>query len=918
MNRFQLALKALRYPNVIETAMKYNPAFGLLGNGYGGYGAFQGTSGADAVLSEDKFGAALSTQVLIPLANGVNHRKTIIGSAKWEIKRRSDDEPVADSELGDDKHPLATAIHDFQIRSSLKLFEMWELSRVVAGESYVHLIKNKGKKVTGLEWLNPLAIEPQIVNGQISCFRYSPVNTGHYAIVAPQDMVFDRNSNLLNEFEGISPVETALMTANIALSAKRTLLAEFRNNSRMGMAISPVKTTNSANFSISGEMFSKEDIRAIQDALINQTKGAHNSNRAVILPIPATIDMYEMRNLDPVLAALDGIDKDMYAALNVPPALVGDPDQRYQVSPIILQAYLMMVTMELKTIAGYVNLNILPAFDSSNDYYFGFDMKPFEYISDEQLKIREQARQDYQAGGLTFNEYRIKISVDILEGGDVTVDGKFGKDAKEPEPVPAQLQAVSDDPITPDVEATQAEKPNDNLNQDKSARKAMDVDKSIFVSLPLGARDELVSLQRKLKEQLTIGGIEWQEPDTFHVTLCYVESIEDTELDQSIIESGKQLSIRIAHIGQFNNQDGRPLVLFVDHDENLDQLQASIYQQFENNDTVSPYSIPRSWQPHITMAYIPNGQDIPAIDIEPFTLGVDEVAYQKGEYEDYARVSLKSAHNHTHDKLSWQDFQAKYYTPLPQSDDDKQITELKSLANFIRKGTHQKRSFEFKSIQLPLQVSIAQCLENNAIKSALTLIDATIETLSFKAIQAVRVDYELAIEDLIIGARDGSVPKDRFVRNFDRLNKRYGTLAYRDGLADGGVEVDELDDDSLDEIDALASGYRDYVRSFADTLYGDGISDAEAENKPTLWSNKTLLAFYDAGKLSADKNGLYEWARGNTSDSCSDCIRLESQVHRLKDWHKKGWLPNSQSLECKGFACKCTLNRTSGKARGNW
>lgn len=189
-----------------------------------------------------------------------------------------------------------------------------------------------------------------------------------------------------------------------------------------------------------------------------------------------------------------------------------------------------------------------------------------------------------------------------------------------------------------------------------------------------------------------------------------------------------------------------------------------------------------------------------------------------------------------------------------------------------------------------------------------------------KAIQATRLDFEADLEDLIAGARSGDVTRRRFGIILRDLLRKYGLQAYKDGLLDGGIEDDELDDDDTADYLVLLAAQSVYVTGLGDTLYSDGITDAEAAQKPQMWWNKSLRPFYDAGRLSADKNGLYEFAGDDGEESCSTCSRLKGQRHRLKDWVRRQLRPgvDTNSFECKGFQCKHILVKTEGRARGRF
>ena len=170
--------------------------------------------------------------------------------------------------------------------------------------------------------------------------------------------------------------------------------------------------------------------------------------------------------------------------------------------------------------------------------------------------------------------------------------------------------------------------------------------------------------------------------------------------------------------------------------------------------------------------------------------------------------------------------------------------------------------------------------------------------------------------DLVHGALDDGVARRRAGTVLRGLVARHGRTAYADGLKAGGVE-DGLSDEDLARAAVLVAEQSGYVTSFLDEVYGKGLTDAEVEQRAALWVNKSLQTFYDAGVLSADASGLYEWRLGD-AEHCADCLRMAGQKHRLREYHEKGILPKADTLACRGFNCACSLTRTRGRAKGNW
>ncbi len=192
---------------------------------------------------------------------------------------------------------------------------------------------------------------------------------------------------------------------------------------------------------------------------------------------------------------------------------------------------------------------------------------------------------------------------------------------------------------------------------------------------------------------------------------------------------------------------------------------------------------------------------------------------------------------------------------------------------------------------------------------------------TIKAIQATRLDFEAEFEDVLAAARGGQIDRRAWANRTRTLLRRYGEKAYRDGLKDGGVVYDDtepLDPDDRADLNGLLGTQSQYVTELGRVVFRTerGVSDGQAAVKPALWFNKSVLPFYQAGLVSADKNGLYSWSYNPLKQNCQTCLEAAKQVHRLKVWHTFDLVPNSSRLICKGFFCGCQLHKAEGRSIG--
>lgn len=187
-----------------------------------------------------------------------------------------------------------------------------------------------------------------------------------------------------------------------------------------------------------------------------------------------------------------------------------------------------------------------------------------------------------------------------------------------------------------------------------------------------------------------------------------------------------------------------------------------------------------------------------------------------------------------------------------------------------------------------------------------------------KSIQATRLDFESRFAAIQDSLRLKEIDRRRAGLLLRGSLRTFGARAYRDGLSDGGVTDATMSDDDMTRFNLLLAQQSQYVSNFTATVIGAGISDAQAFGKPQMWFNKSIQPFYDAGLLSANKNGNYEWVLGATEQHCKDCSRLNGQIHRLKSYFAKNLYPKSSALACRGFRCDCRLIRTAERARGRF
>lgn len=181
-----------------------------------------------------------------------------------------------------------------------------------------------------------------------------------------------------------------------------------------------------------------------------------------------------------------------------------------------------------------------------------------------------------------------------------------------------------------------------------------------------------------------------------------------------------------------------------------------------------------------------------------------------------------------------------------------------------------------------------------------------------------RDDFIVGVSELIQSAEEGEMSRRSFSASLRGIIASYGKQAYKDGLKEGGVNDDLVPEDQI-IITSIIAAQSQYISDLASTIYADGYLP-NPDNHATMWANKTLEQFRSAGLMSADANGMYEFVGSDGTEGCRTCKRLKGQIHRLKEWKKKGLRPgvDTEAFECGGWQCQHFLQKTTERARGRW
>ena len=142
--------------------------------------------------------------------------------------------------------------------------------------------------------------------------------------------------------------------------------------------------------------------------------------------------------------------------------------------------------------------------------------------------------------------------------------------------------------------------------------------------------------------------------------------------------------------------------------------------------------------------------------------------------------------------------------------------------------------------------------------------------------------------------------------------------AWLEGASVCGIK--SLDELTIEEQNALREAtYAQfaYIPPFADDIVANSKANggklAPLLKRVDLWVNG-YRAVVAKARLMACADRKLVWRLGPTIERCHDCLTYNGRVYRGSVWAKYKIAPQSRSLACHGFNCKCTLSVTDAPA----
>lgn len=296
-----------------------------------------------------------------------------------------------------------------------RLLAMTELSLGLWGKSFWFL--ERGENGTGepreIWWARPdrVAVVPD-PKTYVKGFAYIPVDGMDPIPFSPDETIWFRYPNPLDEYEGLSPIAAARLAADTGSAAMKSNRNLFAQGLQMGGLIVP-KTE--------GLQLSDEQAKDLEEALDRRFKGVDKAHKWGVLRFDVEMKGASSMGISPKDAEFMGLMKwsleDVARAYKIPLDLVGGERTYANVESAERAVWIRAIKPETEFLSDELTEQLLTKFPGSADI-IEFDLSGVEVLQEAEKERWERSQGQIKNGVITINEYRKDSGKDPLDWGD--------------------------------------------------------------------------------------------------------------------------------------------------------------------------------------------------------------------------------------------------------------------------------------------------------------------------------------------------------------------------------------------------------------------------------------------------------------------------------------------------------------------
>jgi hypothetical protein len=215
-----------------------------------------------------------------------------------------------------------------------------------------------------------------------------------------------------------------------------------------------------------------------------------------------------------------------------------------------------------------------------------------------------------------------------------------------------------------------------------------------------------------------------------------------------------------------------------------------------------------------------------------------------------------------------------------------------------------------------------QMLVAGALARAADYLAARYNLVEGKSINQIVKSYGDQLSNLVYDVFNGRSDPVDFRRAHKALLREDAPNVYSEGLREGGIAEGDIDEEDRAAMSEAVSDWLGsqlpFVNDFSKAVGAAGKDKTQRAAilaRVEMWVD-SLRTLGDLGRAYATQNEKGHWVLGDT-EHCDTCLKLSNmKPHRLSWFVDRGYIPRengSETLDCHGFNCQCTIRNAAGK-----
>lgn len=325
-----------------------------------------------------------------------------------------------------------------------RLIEMTELSLCLYGEAFWFLERGqRGGEPREIWWgrSDRVRVIPH-AEDYIKGFLYQPINSAQVIPFKPEEVIWFRYTNPLNEFDGLSPLRPIRKSVDMGVNAVSSNNMIFSSGLQMSGYVTPKE----------GSEWSKEQAEELADLLQHRFTGRDAAHRFAVFRHEVQMGTVGIKPKDAeFLGALNYTLEEVARVYHWPIDLVGGQRTYENYNAALKAAWTHALVPEAKFLADDLTERLLPMFKGQADRA-EFDKSGIAVLQEEETSEWARAKEQITIGAKTINEWRVDKGLDPLPWGDAWWAGAGMAPITSAEIVMPELPAP--DLVAPDAPQT--------------------------------------------------------------------------------------------------------------------------------------------------------------------------------------------------------------------------------------------------------------------------------------------------------------------------------------------------------------------------------------------------------------------------------------------------------------------------------